>query len=67
MTTTNATTTRAKATNYERRFFAMILLAWVGLAVVFNLLHRQLPPQPTQPAPGAAAKSVTPNAGQAAL
>jgi hypothetical protein len=73
MSITNATTMRAKATNYEGRFFGMILLAWVGLAIVFNVLHRQLPPQPEKPAPGVAASAVmydaqsaTPNAGKTA-
>jgi hypothetical protein len=34
----------AKKTNYEGRFFGMIVLAWAVMAVVFNVLHRQLPP-----------------------
>jgi hypothetical protein len=46
----NATkTSTTGVAHYERRFFGMIVLAWLGLAIVFNVLHRALP-QPQKPA-----------------
>jgi hypothetical protein len=36
-------TTTKKTTNIEGRFFGMIVLAWAVLAVMFNVLHRELP------------------------
>jgi hypothetical protein len=47
-----------KRTNYEGMFFGMIVLAWALLAVVFNIMHHELP-QSKNPAD---AKTVTANA-----
>ena len=33
----------AKGTNYEGKFFGMIILAWLVLAVLFNIAHSALP------------------------
>jgi hypothetical protein len=39
-----ATTSKAaKGTNYEGKFFGMIVLAWAVLAVLFNIAHSALP------------------------
>jgi hypothetical protein len=40
---TRATSKAAKQTNIEGKFFAMIVLAWVVLAVLFNIAHSALP------------------------
>jgi hypothetical protein len=40
---TRATSKAAKATNIEGKFFGMIILAWVVLAVLFNIAHSALP------------------------
>ena len=32
-----------KRTNYEGMFFGMIVLAWALLAVVFNIMHHEMP------------------------
>jgi hypothetical protein len=70
MKTTKSMTMRNGATNYEGRFFGMIVLAWIGLTILFNVLHRELP-QPRKPTAGATAKaaarsndpSISPKAG----
>ena len=38
-------TTKAtkKQTNIEAKFFGMIVLAWVALAIVFNIAHSLMP------------------------
>ena len=48
------TTNKAnKATNYEGKFFGMIILAWAVLAVVFNVAHSALPQAPAKDKAGA--------------
>jgi hypothetical protein len=51
-------TTKAskKQTNIEGKFFGMIVLAWVVLAIVFNIAHSVLP-QAKAPAAKTAAAS----------
>jgi hypothetical protein len=37
------TRTNKKQSNIEGKFFGMIVLAWVALAIVFNIAHSFLP------------------------
>jgi len=41
--TTRTTRANKKQTNIEAKFFGMIVLAWVALAIVFNIAHSFLP------------------------
>jgi hypothetical protein len=40
---TNTTRTAAKRTNYELMFFGIMVLAWIVLAVAFNVARREVP------------------------
>ena len=51
------TMTNKKQTNIEGKFFGMIVLAWIALAIVFNIVHSALPQ-----AKAPAAKTATPAA-----
>jgi hypothetical protein len=44
------TSKAAKGTNYEGKFFGMIILAWAVLAVLFNIAHSALPQAKDKPA-----------------
>jgi len=52
------TRTNKKQTSIEGKFFGMIVLAWVALAVIFNIAHSFLS-QAKAPAAKTAATSVT--------
>jgi hypothetical protein len=54
---TQRTNKTAKTWSIEGKFFGMIVLAWVALAIVFNIAHSFLP-QDKAPA----AKTATPAA-----
>jgi hypothetical protein len=49
--------TNKKQTNIEGKFFGMIVLAWVALAIVFNIAHSVLPQAKAPAAKTAAAVS----------
>jgi hypothetical protein len=51
-----------KKTSYEGMFFGMIVLAWAILAVVFNVLHHELPAAKNTGAKPAQAHVVAPAA-----
>ena len=51
--------TNKKQTNIEAKFFGMIVLAWVLLAIVFNLAHSFIPQAKAAPAAKTAAATVT--------
>ena len=56
---TQRTNKTAKQTNIEGKFFGMIVLAWVLLAIVFNLAHSFIPQAKAAPAAKTAAATVT--------
>jgi hypothetical protein len=51
--------TNKKQTNIEVKFFGMIVLAWVVLAIVFNIAHSVLPQAKASAAAKTAAATVT--------
>jgi len=53
--------TNNKTANIEGKFFGMIVLAWVALAIVFNIAHSVLP---QAKAPVAAKTSAAANVAQ---
>jgi hypothetical protein len=59
------TRTNKKQTNIEGKFFGMIVLAWIALAIVFNIAHSALP-QAKAPAAKTATPAATTNGAHAA-
>jgi hypothetical protein len=49
-----------KRTNYEGMFFGAIVLAWAVLAVVFNVIHKEMPAAKNAGARTVQAAAVTP-------